>query len=122
MDNASTHMDKEIRTMIRDAGAILLYTAPYSPDLNPIEALFHLYKAYLKRHESEFIEDPIGTHWKAVNEVSRDNTIKNFRHCHVPHSHKVKTSIENGRSINSVIKRCKRLNQLYSLYKLQTKP
>ena len=32
MKNASTHMDEEVGRMIRDAGALLLYTAPYSPD------------------------------------------------------------------------------------------
>jgi hypothetical protein len=28
----------------------LIYCAPYSPDLNPIEPTFHQYKAYLRRH------------------------------------------------------------------------
>ena len=29
MDNASTHMDREVKDMINEKGAVLLYTAPY---------------------------------------------------------------------------------------------
>ena len=38
MDNATIHGDVE--QMIREAGAKLIYSAPYSPDLNPIELMF----------------------------------------------------------------------------------
>ena len=44
MDNASTHMSWEVMEMIEQTGALLLYTAPYSPDLLPIEYGFHIYK------------------------------------------------------------------------------
>lgn len=37
MDNASFHKGKEMQQIIHDAGHILLYLPPYSPDLNPIE-------------------------------------------------------------------------------------
>ncbi len=50
MDNAPIHQDPRIRERIHAAGAILIYTAPYSPDLNPIEPTFHQYKSYLRRH------------------------------------------------------------------------
>ena len=94
MDNASTHMDYEVEDMIREKGAVLLYTAPYSPDLNPIEKMFNIYKAYLKRHESDFIFDPIGTHWKALGAVSSDDAIMEFRKCEVPYSDDFKTTDE----------------------------
>ncbi|MDZ5762708.1 IS630 family transposase domain protein [Candidatus Cyrtobacter comes] len=35
MDNAAFH--KDMQQIIQDAGHILLYLPPYSPDLNPIE-------------------------------------------------------------------------------------
>ena len=44
MDNATTHMCQEVESIIRATGAYLLYTAPYSPDLNPIELCFNVYK------------------------------------------------------------------------------
>ena len=50
MDNAPIHQDPRVRQKIHDAGAVLIYCAPYSPDLNPIEPTFHQYKAYLRRN------------------------------------------------------------------------
>lgn len=50
MDNASIHMHLDVDARIRAAGCVLVYTAPYSPDLNRIEFCFRQYKAYLKRH------------------------------------------------------------------------
>jgi hypothetical protein len=50
MDNASIHQDPRVRQCIEEAGALLIYCAPYSPDLNPIEFVFHQYKAFLKRN------------------------------------------------------------------------
>ena len=54
MDNASTHMSEEARESIENAGAYLLYSAPYSPDLSPMKYCFNMYKAYLKRHSREY--------------------------------------------------------------------
>ena len=40
MDNASFHHLERIQQMCDDAGVVLLYLLPYSPDLNPIEEFF----------------------------------------------------------------------------------
>lgn len=37
LDNASYHKGGRIREIVEAAGCYLLYLAPYSPDLNPIE-------------------------------------------------------------------------------------
>lgn len=37
MDNAAFHKGKNLRSAIEQAGHILLFLPPYSPDLNPIE-------------------------------------------------------------------------------------
>jgi len=37
MDNATFHKETQIKQSIEEAGHILLYLPPYSPDLNPIE-------------------------------------------------------------------------------------
>ena len=50
MDNTSTHMCEQVRRLIEGQGAYLLYTAPYSPNLVPIEYGFNVYKAYLKHY------------------------------------------------------------------------
>ena len=57
MGNASTHMCEEVRDLIEAKGAYLLYSAPYSPDLSPIEYAFNVYKSYLKRYSKDFSSD-----------------------------------------------------------------
>lgn len=47
MDNATIHGD--VLPLIEAAGAKLIYTAPYSPELNPIELCFGQYKSSLRR-------------------------------------------------------------------------
>ena len=86
MDNASTHMTWEVSEAIRETGAYLLYTAPYSPDLNPIERAFNVYKKYLKRHETIFQLDPITVHNEALHSVSKDFCVGEYRRCNIPKS------------------------------------
>lgn len=51
MDNCSIHHVAEVKSMLEDAGILLLYLPPYSPDLNPIEEAFGYVKGYLKSHD-----------------------------------------------------------------------
>ena len=51
MDNCSVHHSEEVKDLVRDAGILLLYLPPYSPDYNPIEELFSYAKYYLKEHD-----------------------------------------------------------------------
>ena len=48
LDNATIHHSDEIENLITAIGATLIYSAPYSPHLNPIENYISIYKAYLK--------------------------------------------------------------------------
>ena len=50
LDNVSIHHSDEVVALIEATGAIILYAALYSPDLNPIEFMFAKYKAMLKRN------------------------------------------------------------------------
>eukprot|EP00594_Rhizosolenia_setigera_P002485 CAMPEP_0178944888 /NCGR_PEP_ID=MMETSP0789-20121207/3413_1 /TAXON_ID=3005 /ORGANISM="Rhizosolenia setigera, Strain CCMP 1694" /LENGTH=336 /DNA_ID=CAMNT_0020624685 /DNA_START=268 /DNA_END=1275 /DNA_ORIENTATION=+ len=81
MDNASTHMTAEVVYAIESTGAVLIYGAPYSPHLSPIEKYFSIYKAYLKRNEHRMREDWELVHLEALNQVDRDKGINIFRHC-----------------------------------------
>lgn len=49
MDNLAVHKVTGVRTAIENAGAMLLYLPPYSPDLNPIEMAFSKLKALLRK-------------------------------------------------------------------------
>ena len=71
VDNASIHKDVRIQNAIEAAGAEVIWTAAYSPDLNPIERCFALYKKVLIREHRAFRESPYDTHLYALeNSVS----------------------------------------------------
>jgi len=40
MDNLSSHKSKQVRDLIEQKGAVMLFLPAYSPDLNPIEKAF----------------------------------------------------------------------------------
>ena len=56
LDNASVHHSEYVVHVITTAGAKVIYTAPYSPDLNPIELMFGQNKASLKRVKEKTAE------------------------------------------------------------------
>jgi transposase len=47
MDNASIHKSNKIRELIENKGCKLIYLAPYSPDLNPIEHYWFFVKHWV---------------------------------------------------------------------------
>jgi transposase len=49
MDNCSTHINQRVRELIEDAGYQLQYLPPYSPDFNPIELVWSVLKAWIRR-------------------------------------------------------------------------
>ena len=94
MDNASTHMNDEIERAITSTGAVLIYGAPFSPHLNPIEYYFSQYKAYLKRNDRRMLVDWYTVHREALSVVDRDMGIQYFRKSKVPGSHMIRTTNE----------------------------
>ena len=51
MDNCSIHHVDYIKQLFRDAGVLVIFLPPYSPDINPIEHTFSKVKKYLRRHD-----------------------------------------------------------------------
>jgi transposase len=45
MDNTSIHKDARIQAACNEAGVLLKFLPPYSPDYNPIESTFKDLKA-----------------------------------------------------------------------------
>ena len=84
MDNASIHHSGELERIINEAGALLIYTAPYSPEYNPIELMFGDYKDYLKRHSLNRTETWFELHWAALLSVSPKKARNYYRKCKVP--------------------------------------
>ena len=60
MDNCSIHHVQSVVELLRNAGILLLFLPPYSPDLNPIEEMFSYVKYYLKNHDDilQVLSDP----------------------------------------------------------------
>ena len=50
LDNASIHKNPRLRQLCDEAGVLLKFLPPYSPDYNPIEATFKDLKAWIKRN------------------------------------------------------------------------
>lgn len=51
VDNCSIHHVGQVKKLLDDAGILLIYLPPYSPDYNPIEESFSFVKYYLKNHD-----------------------------------------------------------------------
>jgi len=48
LDNLAAHKQPEVRAAIEEAGALLRFLPPYSPDFNPIEQAFAKLKAFFR--------------------------------------------------------------------------
>ena len=83
MDNAGTHMSEEVQNAILGTGAVLIYAAPYSPFLNPIENYFFVYKNHLKTFEAQLQSNWQEVHKNALLKVDRDMGIKYFTRCNI---------------------------------------
>ena len=57
MDNAAFHTSPETAQLIAATGATLLFLAPYSPDLNPIEHDFAALKKRREYHDQATLDD-----------------------------------------------------------------
>ena len=82
MDNAIIHCSDRVRNLIEGAGALIIFTAPYSPHLNPIEYMFSIYKAKLRRIGSTM--DWLSAHYEAMAAVTPEFAHNEFCHCNVP--------------------------------------
>ena len=51
LDNCSVHHVSEVESSFKQAGILVYYLLPYSPDMNPAEELFSYFKYYLKCHD-----------------------------------------------------------------------
>lgn len=89
LDNASIHHSDEVVALIKATGAKVLYLAPYSPDMNPIELMFGQYKKALKRNEGRNFDE---AHVIALCSVSPTIARNFFRKCGLPGCEKMEGS------------------------------
>ena len=53
MDNALIHRSVEVAELCYNAGVLLQFLPPYSPNFNPIEQMFNVLKTWIKRHKAK---------------------------------------------------------------------
>ena len=75
MDNCSIHHVDPVTQLFKDAGILLLYLPPYSPDFMPIEKTFSYVKYYLKDHDDiwQAMNDPTVLVRAAFDSVKRSH-------------------------------------------------
>jgi hypothetical protein len=85
LDNASIHMDEEIVSLIQCKGAYSLCTAAFSSDINPIEKMFVIYKACVKRNQAMMASKSwYDLHVFALGTVTPDIALSEFKKCGFP--------------------------------------
>ncbi len=83
MDNLSAHKSPAIRARLEQAGAQLLYLPPYSPDFNPIEAMWSKVKTSLRQAKARTYDELQTAIAKALSEITPEDSKGFFRHCFV---------------------------------------
>ncbi|KAF8238355.1 hypothetical protein L208DRAFT_1355350 [Tricholoma matsutake] len=82
LDNCRIHHTDTLQEILNDAGVMLLYLPPYSPDLSPIEESFSTWKAHLRRHGTIMrgAEDPILVLLEACGCIAAEMATAWFEH------------------------------------------
>lgn len=81
MDNLSPHKATGVREAIEAVGASLRYLPPYSPDLNPIEAMWSKVKGRLRSLGARTVESLHRAIGAALATVTSTDSIGFFRGC-----------------------------------------
>ena len=81
MDNLSTHKDELTLSLIRQAGADVLFLPAYSPDLTPIEKMWSKVKNALRTAEARTPAALITAIGSALGSITRQDAINWFNSC-----------------------------------------
>jgi len=74
MDNLSSHKSKQVHDLIKQKGAILMFSPSYSPDLNPIKKAFFKIKHWMRMAQTKTVEET----WKTVGKIIDQFTPQEF--------------------------------------------
>lgn len=85
MDNCSIHHVDFVMEIFREAGILVIFLPPYSPDYNPIELTFSSIKSYLKDHDTLLEKLPVRDAMKiilaAFDSITPQKCDAWIRHC-----------------------------------------
>lgn len=81
MDNLSAHYVPEAVAAIEAVGAHVLFLPPYSPDWNPIEMAWFMFKTSLRRIAPRTVDDLKAAICSAWRRLGRTTFANIFKHC-----------------------------------------
>jgi len=81
LDNLSAHKDELTLSLIRQAGADVLFLPAYSPDLTPIEKMWSKVKNALRTAEARTPAALITAIGSALGSITRQDAINWFNSC-----------------------------------------
>ena len=81
MDNLSAHKHRQVRMLIEQTGAELLYLPPYSPDFNPIEKCWSKIKQLLRASKARILDTLDLAITAAMAAITAQDSAAWFQHC-----------------------------------------
>ena len=81
MDNLSPHKNEATLSLLKQAGAEVLFLPAYSPDLNPIENMWSKVKTHLRSAEARTEPDLLLAIGAALKTITRQDATNWFAHC-----------------------------------------
>jgi transposase len=84
LDNLAVHKSARARALVEAAGARLLFLPPYSPDFNPIEAVFAKVKEALRAAAARTREDLLAATKAALDAVTAEDAAGCYADCGFP--------------------------------------
>jgi transposase len=77
------HKAAPVRTVIENAGHQLIFLPPYSPQLNPIEELFSMWKGLIRTQNCRSVEDLMAAINNIHDRISEDHCASFYDHMQV---------------------------------------
>lgn len=81
MDNLQSHKAAGVRESIKAVGASVLYLPPYSPDFNPIEAMWSKVKAHLRSAAARTFDTLCDAVADALQQITIQDAKGFFQNC-----------------------------------------
>ena len=81
LDNLSSHKSAKAEAVLKQRGAWFLFLPPYSPDFNPIEAMWSKIKAFLRNAKARTPDSLLVAIKQALDAVSPQDAQGFFCHC-----------------------------------------
>lgn len=81
MDNLSAHKNKQVKELIEATGARIVYLPPYSPDFNPIEAVWAKAKQLIRKYAPTTVEQLRRAIYRSLRMLTPSDTQGYYRYC-----------------------------------------